>query len=156
MTLSYPASVGRNMNEIVRCMKALQLSYNKAIATPADWPENHARLTLPNGTQTTEYKGSVFLLPVVTEDEAKSHYPNYHTCQVPSQKKYLRLVKAEDVGFVPVVQNPKSRDSWQDALIEYRKKKNKKGKHSFFSWFYRLVTKSKSKKTEGAWDGYNL
>ena len=33
LSLNYPACVGRNMDEIVRCVKALQLSYEKSIAT---------------------------------------------------------------------------------------------------------------------------
>jgi 1-Cys peroxiredoxin 6 len=40
LSLNYPACVGRNMDEIVRCVKALQLSYEKSIATPANWPNN--------------------------------------------------------------------------------------------------------------------
>jgi len=38
LNLNYPASVGRNVNEIVRCIKALQLSYQKSVATPENWP----------------------------------------------------------------------------------------------------------------------
>ena len=41
LSLNYPACVGRNMDEIVRCVKALQLSYGKSISTPANWPNNH-------------------------------------------------------------------------------------------------------------------
>jgi 1-Cys peroxiredoxin 6 len=48
--------------------------------------------------RTTDFKGSVFLLPTVTDEEAKKHYPNHHTCDVPSKIPYLRLVKAEDVA----------------------------------------------------------
>ncbi|KAL9184784.1 hypothetical protein ACHAXT_012754 [Thalassiosira profunda] len=63
LSLNYPACVGRNMDEIVRCVQALQLSYEKSIATPANWPNNHAEIPLADGTRTDEYKGSVFLLP---------------------------------------------------------------------------------------------
>jgi len=97
LTLNYPACVGRNMDEIVRCVQALQLSYEKSIATPANWPHNHADIPLADGSRTDEFKGSVFLLPTVSEDEAKETYPNYHTCDVPSKIPYLRLVKAEEV-----------------------------------------------------------
>jgi peroxiredoxin 6 len=90
--------VGRNTDEIVRCVKALQLSYERSVATPANWPNNHADLALPDGTRTDEFKGSVFLLPTVSEEEAKATYPGYHTCEVPSSIPYLRLVKAEDVA----------------------------------------------------------
>jgi len=97
LSLNYPACVGRNMDEIVRCVEALQLSYQKSIATPANWPNNHADIPLADGTRTTEYKGSVFLLPTVSEEDAKKNYPDYHSCDVPSKINYLRLVKAEQV-----------------------------------------------------------
>lgn len=42
LSLNYPASVGRNMDEIVRVVDALQLSAEKSVATPANWPNNHA------------------------------------------------------------------------------------------------------------------
>lgn len=97
LTLNYPACVGRNMDEIVRCVKALQLSYEKSIATPANWPNNHADIPY-NGGRTEDFKGSVFLLPTVSEKEAKENYPGYHTCDVPSNISYLRLVKLDDIG----------------------------------------------------------
>jgi peroxiredoxin 6 len=100
LSLNYPACVGRNMDEIVRCVKALKLSYQKSIATPANWPNNHEDILLPDGTRTDEFKGSVFLLPTVSEVEANERYPGYHTCNVPSQKAYLRLVKASEVEAV--------------------------------------------------------
>jgi 1-Cys peroxiredoxin 6 len=52
---------------------------------------------MADGTRSTAFKGSVFLLPTVSEDEAKERYPGYHSCEVPSKINYLRLVKQEDV-----------------------------------------------------------
>lgn len=98
LSLNYPACVGRSMDEIVRCVKALQLSYQKSIATPANWPNNHEEIVLEDGTRSSDFKGSVFLLPTVSEEEAKKVYPGYHTCDVPSKIPYLRLVKSEDVS----------------------------------------------------------
>lgn len=37
LILSYPAAVGRNFEEIFRCLQALQLADNYKIATPANW-----------------------------------------------------------------------------------------------------------------------
>lgn len=34
LSLNYPASVGRNMDEIVRCVDALQLSANYSVVSP--------------------------------------------------------------------------------------------------------------------------
>jgi 1-Cys peroxiredoxin 6 len=98
LTLNYPACVGRNTDEIVRCVKALQLSYEKSIATPANWPNNHMDIPIgSNGERTSDFKGSVFLLPTVSKEDADANYPGYHTCDVPSDIPYLRLVKTEDV-----------------------------------------------------------
>jgi 1-Cys peroxiredoxin 6 len=96
LSLNYPACVGRNMDEIVRCMQALKLSYQKSIATPANWPNNHMDLKDSSGAS---LKGSVFLLPTVSAEEAEANYPGFHTCDLPSKKEYLRLVKAEMVGM---------------------------------------------------------
>lgn len=37
LTLTYPASTGRNFLEILRVIDSLQLSSNYSVATPADW-----------------------------------------------------------------------------------------------------------------------
>jgi len=98
LSLNYPACVGRNMDEIVRCVEALQLSYGKSIATPANWPNNHEDIPDGKGGRTSAYKGSVFLLPTVSDDEAKSAYKEFHTCGVPSDKPYLRLITKEQAA----------------------------------------------------------
>eukprot|EP00471_Norrisiella_sphaerica_P004845 CAMPEP_0184479902 /NCGR_PEP_ID=MMETSP0113_2-20130426/1438_1 /TAXON_ID=91329 /ORGANISM="Norrisiella sphaerica, Strain BC52" /LENGTH=269 /DNA_ID=CAMNT_0026858069 /DNA_START=231 /DNA_END=1040 /DNA_ORIENTATION=+ len=88
LILNYPASVGRNMDEICRCVEALQLSAKSSVATPANWPNNHESIGM---------KGSVFLLPTVTDEDAKAHFPKHKTCQVPSGKEYLRLVDKSEL-----------------------------------------------------------
>jgi len=82
LSLNYPASVGRNMDEIMRCVDALQLSAKHSVATPANWPYNHDSIGK---------KGWAFLLPTVTPEDAKLHFPDHHSCKVPSGVDYLRL-----------------------------------------------------------------
>jgi peroxiredoxin 2/4 len=40
LILYYPQEIGRNMDEIVRAVKALQLADKKGLAVPANWPNN--------------------------------------------------------------------------------------------------------------------
>ena len=39
LTFTYPAAVGRNFNEILRVIDALQLSDGYGIATPVEWQD---------------------------------------------------------------------------------------------------------------------
>jgi peroxiredoxin 6 len=85
LSLNYPASVGRNMDEVCRVVDALQLSSKASIATPANWPNNH---------EDQGMKGWVFLLPTVTPEDAKEYFPDHKVCKVPSGIDYLRLTPA--------------------------------------------------------------
>ena len=51
--LYYPQELGRNMDEIVRIVKAMQISDNNKVAMPADWPNNELikdRVIIPPAT----------------------------------------------------------------------------------------------------------
>jgi hypothetical protein len=57
-------------------------------ALPANWPNNHESIGM---------KGSAFLLPTVTKEDAEKYFPGFKTCAVPSGVEYLRLTKIEDL-----------------------------------------------------------
>ncbi len=40
LTLYYPMEVGRNVDEILRAIRALQTADEETVATPANWPDN--------------------------------------------------------------------------------------------------------------------
>jgi peroxiredoxin 2/4 len=40
LILYYPQEIGRNIDEVLRALKALQFSDKNKVATPADWPNN--------------------------------------------------------------------------------------------------------------------
>ena len=40
LVLYYPQEIGRNMDEIVRAVKALKVADEEGVAVPADWPNN--------------------------------------------------------------------------------------------------------------------
>lgn len=48
LTLTYPASTGRNFQEILRVIDSLQLTANYSVATPADWKDGDDAIITPN------------------------------------------------------------------------------------------------------------
>lgn len=47
LTLTYPASTGRNFYEILRVIDSLQLTANYQVATPADWEDGQDCIVVP-------------------------------------------------------------------------------------------------------------
>ena len=47
LTLTYPASTGRNFNEILRVIDSLQLTANYSVATPANWEHGQDCIVSP-------------------------------------------------------------------------------------------------------------
>jgi alkyl hydroperoxide reductase subunit AhpC len=50
LTLTYPASTGRNFTELLRVIDSLQLTSNYQVATPADWIEGEDTIVIPSVT----------------------------------------------------------------------------------------------------------
>ena len=48
LTLTYPASTGRNFNELLRVLDSLQLTANYGLATPADWISGDKVIVIPS------------------------------------------------------------------------------------------------------------
>lgn len=45
--MTYPASTGRNFQEILRVVDSLQLTANYSVATPADWQQGDDTIIVP-------------------------------------------------------------------------------------------------------------
>ncbi|CAI5961133.1 unnamed protein product [Closterium sp. NIES-64] len=75
LSFLYPGSVGRNFDEVLRAIDALQLAADRQIATPSDWKKGD-RVVVP---------------PSLSEDEASKKFPGHETVELPSGKKYLRF-----------------------------------------------------------------
>jgi len=61
----YPQELGRNMDEILRAVKALQISDKEGVAMPANWPEN-------------ELVGDEVIIPPTSDEEtAKKRLQEY-------------------------------------------------------------------------------
>lgn len=48
LTITYPASTGRNFNEILRVVDSLQLTDNYKVATPANWVDGDEVVIVPS------------------------------------------------------------------------------------------------------------
>jgi alkyl hydroperoxide reductase subunit AhpC len=70
LTLTYPASTGRNFDEILRVIDSLQLTANYSVATPANWK---------NGED-------VIIAPAIKDEEIAAKFPKGFT----KIKPYLR------------------------------------------------------------------
>jgi len=72
LTITYPASTGRNFDEILRVIDSLQLTDKFSVATPANWKEGQ----------------DVVILPAIQdENELKTKFPKGYKVVKP----YLRL-----------------------------------------------------------------
>lgn len=73
LTMTYPMNVGRNFEEILRVIDALQLADKHGIATPADWQPG----------------GQVIIPPSVSNEEASEKFPQGFN----EVRPYLRYTK---------------------------------------------------------------
>jgi alkyl hydroperoxide reductase subunit AhpC len=48
LTLTYPASTGRNFQELLRVIDSLQLTAEYSVATPADWKDGDDAIVIPS------------------------------------------------------------------------------------------------------------
>jgi alkyl hydroperoxide reductase subunit AhpC len=72
-TITYPASTGRNFDEILRVIDSLQLTDGYKVATPVNWQPGQ----------------DVIIVPSLSNEEARKLFPGGWN----EQRPYLRLVK---------------------------------------------------------------
>ncbi|HEX5631402.1 MAG TPA: peroxiredoxin [Acidimicrobiia bacterium] len=70
LMITYPASTGRNFDELLRVLDSLQLTANHSVATPVDWKHGE----------------DVIIVPAVSDEDAKKRFPGYV-----AKKPYLRV-----------------------------------------------------------------
>jgi thioredoxin-dependent peroxiredoxin len=71
-TLTYPASTGRNFDEILRLVDSLQLTSKYSVATPVNWKQGE----------------DCIIVPAVSDEDAKTKFPGGWK----TLKPYLRIV----------------------------------------------------------------
>jgi alkyl hydroperoxide reductase subunit AhpC len=72
LTLTYPASTGRNVEEILRVVDSLQLTAKHQVATPVNWKQGE----------------DVIIVPSLSDEEAKKRFPQGWK----TLKPYLRVI----------------------------------------------------------------
>ena len=72
LTLTYPASTGRNFDEVLRVLDSLQLTAKHQVATPVNWQQGE----------------DVIIVPSVSDADARMKYPHGFK----TLKPYLRTV----------------------------------------------------------------
>ena len=72
LSLTYPASTGRNFQELLRVIDSLQLTATHQVATPADWKQGD----------------DVVISGAVSDEDAKERFGDFE-----AKKPYLRLTK---------------------------------------------------------------
>ena len=73
LTLTYPASTGRNFEEILRVVDSMKLTDAHKVATPVNWRDGE----------------DVIILPKISDEDAKKIFPDGWD----AKKPYLRVVK---------------------------------------------------------------
>ncbi len=76
LIITYPASTGRNFNEVLRVVDSLQLTANYSVATPANWNEGE----------------DVIVVPTIKTEDAIAKFPK----GVKVVKPYLRYTPQPD------------------------------------------------------------
>ena len=75
LSLLYPATTGRNFDEIIRVLKSLQLTANHKVATPANWNSGQKCMVVPG----------------LTDEQANERFKaGFEKATLPSGKGYIR------------------------------------------------------------------
>ena len=76
LAILYPATTGRNFDEIKRVVMSLRMTSDLKLATPVNWKEGDRCIVAPG----------------ISTEDAKTRFENLKVETLPSGKEYLRTV----------------------------------------------------------------
>ncbi|XP_050305236.1 peroxiredoxin-6 [Anthonomus grandis grandis] len=82
LSILYPATTGRNFDEILRVLDSLQLCDKYQVATPVDWKKGD----------------DVMVQPSLSEEQRKKLFPSITMQSLPSGKNYIRKTAMPDIS----------------------------------------------------------
>eukprot|EP01026_Neomeris_dumetosa_P039066 TRINITY_DN31_c3_g1_i5.p1 TRINITY_DN31_c3_g1~~TRINITY_DN31_c3_g1_i5.p1 ORF type:complete len:228 (+),score=35.75 TRINITY_DN31_c3_g1_i5:110-793(+) len=78
LAILYPATTGRNFDEVLRVIDSLQLTANYSVATPVNWKDGDKCMVVPS----------------LSDEDAKAKFPKgFETVSLPSGKPYVRVTE---------------------------------------------------------------
>mmetsp|Transcript_15184 Transcript_15184/g.18420 ORF Transcript_15184/g.18420 Transcript_15184/m.18420 type:complete len:227 (-) Transcript_15184:81-761(-) len=84
LSLLYPATTGRNFDEILRVVDSLQLTAVEKVATPANWTAGKDCMVIPS----------------ISNEEAETKFPKgFKVAEMPSGKGYMRFTPDPREGY---------------------------------------------------------
>ncbi|XP_075254800.1 peroxiredoxin-6-like [Convolutriloba macropyga] len=93
--LYYPATTGRNFDELLRVVDSLQLTENRGVATPANWKIGE----------------KVMISAGATPEQASCLNSEYSTVTLPSGKNYIRFCQLPDH-----TKESEKQSGWKDPI----------------------------------------
>lgn len=90
LIMNYPATTGRDFDEVFRVLTSLQITEKNSLATPAGW----------------KYGERVIVDPTVKTEEAIARFRMVNEEALPSGKSYMRSVECPEAGMQAPSANP--------------------------------------------------
>lgn len=90
LSILYPATTGRNFDEVLRVIDSVRLTAGMGLATPVDWRQGDRCIVAPS----------------VSTEDAQQRFTNLVIEELPSNKQYLRSVDCPEIPMAGAVFEP--------------------------------------------------
>merc|ERR1711972_1098136 len=101
LSILYPATTGRNFDEVIRAVDSVLLTTNMGLATPVDWKQGERCI----------------VAPAVSTEDAQARFKNLVIEDLPSKKPYLRIVDCP-VNALDAKNASEEEEARQDEFVQ--------------------------------------